>query len=62
MFTSSTNSPLEEAINAVLEENRQEIIASATPHLEKEIMKNILSICNKFSQHYTFDELNPDRE
>lgn len=61
-YSSPTNSPLAAAINSVLLESSKDIIESMNPHLEREISKNILNICNKFCKHYTFDELCPDRE
>lgn len=61
-YTSPTGSPLTPAINAVLADNRQEIIKSMSPYLEKEVAKKILIASNKFSKHYTFDELCPDRK
>ena len=56
------DNPLAEAINAVLQNNRQEIIESLLPHLEKAMSKKILELSNKISKHFSYDELFPDRE
>ena len=61
-YTSPSNSPLTPAINAVLTDSRQEIIKSMTPYLEKELMKKLITACNKFCKNFTLDQLNPDRE
>lgn len=56
------DSTLSTAINAALENSRQEIIDSTTPNLEKKITEDILQISNKIGKHFYYDELFPDRE
>ncbi|XP_015109263.1 putative beta-carotene-binding protein [Diachasma alloeum] len=51
-----------EAINAVLNSNRQEIISGIQPSLEKSISAKILELANKICKNFTFEELFPDRE
>ncbi|KAH0555235.1 uncharacterized protein LOC123263857 [Cotesia glomerata] len=58
----NTTAALSEAINAVLNGNRQEIIDTITPHIEKVISAKILEISNQITKHFTYDELFPDRE
>ncbi|XP_051172803.1 uncharacterized protein LOC127289083 [Leptopilina boulardi] len=56
------DSTLSTAINAALENSRQEIIDSTTPNLERKISEDILQIANKICKFFTYDELFPDRE
>ncbi|XP_033211620.1 uncharacterized protein LOC117169374 [Belonocnema kinseyi] len=56
------DSTLATAINAALQNSREEIIESATPHLEKKITEVMLTSANKICKSFTYDELFPDRE
>lgn len=58
----NTTAALSDAINAVLNGNRKEIIDTITPHIEKVISSKILEISNQITKHFTYDELLPDRE
>ncbi|KAG8040239.1 hypothetical protein G9C98_000809 [Cotesia typhae] len=58
----NTTAALSDAINAVLNGNRKEIIDTITPHIEKVTSSKILEISNQITKHFTFDELFPDRE
>ncbi|XP_046743266.1 putative beta-carotene-binding protein [Diprion similis] len=53
---------LAEGINAALQDNRQEIIATIKPNLEQVISERVLQLANRICKHFTFDELFPDRE
>lgn len=56
------NASFNEAINAVLNDNRPEIIARILPSLEKAISTKLLDLANRVCKKFTFDELFPDRE
>ena len=56
----SETNPLAQAINSVLLNSRQEIIASMTPNLEKAISQKVLDVSNRICKHFTYDELFPD--
>ena len=56
------DSTLATAINAALQNSRQEIIESTTPHLEKKVTEEMLILANKICKSFTYDELFPDRE
>ena len=62
IFQPGENNPITTAINSVLAESRQELIESMTPSLEKAISKKILEVSNRICEHFTYDELFPDRE
>ncbi|XP_063991774.1 uncharacterized protein LOC135170153 [Diachasmimorpha longicaudata] len=51
-----------EAINNVLNSNKQEIIAAIIAGLERGVAKEIIGVTNLITTTYTFDELLPDRE
>ncbi|XP_063991785.1 uncharacterized protein LOC135170163 [Diachasmimorpha longicaudata] len=51
-----------EAINTVLNTNRQDIISGIQPSLQKAISAKILELANKICKNFTFEELFPNRE
>ncbi|XP_034934982.1 uncharacterized protein [Chelonus insularis] len=53
---------LSDAINSVINSNRQEILESIIPVLEKAISRKVLEIANSICKNFTYDELFPDRE
>lgn len=63
-FTPSTgpNHPLTEALNSVLENNKQELIGSTLPNIERAVSFRVLEVSNKICKHFTYDELLPNRE
>ena len=56
------DSTLATAINAALQNSRQEIIESTTPHIERTVTKEMLELANKICKSFTYDELFPDHE
>lgn len=62
-FTPSTGPghPLTEAINAVIEGSKFEIIESMLPNIEKAVSLKVLEIANRICKHFTYDELFPQR-
>ncbi|XP_057338859.1 putative beta-carotene-binding protein [Microplitis mediator] len=56
------NDQFADAINAVINTNRVEIIESLTPSLEKAIASKLLELSNRICKNFTYDELFPDRE
>ncbi|KAH0568190.1 uncharacterized protein LOC123268082 [Cotesia glomerata] len=64
VFTAKTGptAKFSEAVNAVINGNRQEILDTITPHIEKAVSTKILEIANQICKNFTYDELFPDRE
>ncbi|XP_012275265.1 uncharacterized protein LOC105696955 [Orussus abietinus] len=57
-----TDKTLAESINTVMSTNRQEVLKTINPNLEKAISERVLQVANMICKKFTFDELFPDRE
>ncbi|XP_034934978.1 uncharacterized protein [Chelonus insularis] len=57
-----SSTTLADAINTVINSNRQEVLETFIPILEKAISTRVLEISNKICKNFTYDELFPDHE
>ncbi|XP_014289104.1 protein takeout [Halyomorpha halys] len=52
---------LNEAVNVALNENKKELITTIRPQAERVVTNVLLEIANKITQHFTYEELFPEK-
>lgn len=55
-------SELHQILHGLIGDNKEEILKSITPYLEKAISKEILRTANDMVKNYTYDQILPDKE